>query len=417
MNKIISPRGTQDTLPPETELWQYFEEIIRSVARDFSYEEIRTPIFEHSELFQRGVGEETDIVTKEMYTFSDKGGRSITLRPEGTAPVARAFIQHNLSAQGLPQKLYYVGPMFRYERPQAGRYRQHYQFGFEALGGKEPELDVEIILLSVTIFQKLGISQFKVLLNSIGCSRCRPQFLETLKSFLRPHLLELCGDCQRRLELNPMRVLDCKNPSCQPLLDRAPSPDAYLCSECREHFQEVQRLLEAFKLDFQIEPRLVRGLDYYTRTVFEVISPELGAQNSLCGGGRYDDLIEAIGGHSTPGVGFAGGFERAILVLKEKKDLPQPRFRVFVACQGDHGDAALNITMMLRKNGIPADMLSGVKTLSAQLKHASRRGFPCVVIIGEEELKKGTVLLKDMASGEQKELPSRDLLETLKEKV
>ncbi|MCR4433579.1 MAG: histidine--tRNA ligase [Caldiserica bacterium] len=415
MNKITTPRGTQDILPPDSELWQYLENIIREVAQDFCYQEIRTPIIEHSELFQRGVGIETDIVTKEMYTFEDKGGRTLTLRPEGTAPVARAFIQHNLESNGLPQKLYYIGPMFRYERPQAGRYRQHHQFGFEVLGGKEPGLDVEVITIAITIFKRIGISQFKVLLNSIGCSECRPQFLENLRAYLRPFLPQLCVDCQRRVETNPMRVLDCKNPSCQAILNNAPSPVSWLCEECQEHFQEVQRLLGFLNYPFEIAHRLVRGLDYYTRTVFEVVSPELGAQNSLCGGGRYDNLIEAIGGPPTPGVGFAGGIERAFLILKSREIRPFPKIRVFLAYQERAFETALSILRDLRENGISADMLYESKSLSSQLKTANRRGFPFAVILGEEELRTETFVLKDMSSGEQKTLPYSRLLATFKE--
>jgi|YelNatPaOPRAMG01_1025707.scaffolds.fasta_scaffold06939_4 histidyl-tRNA synthetase len=417
MSKITTPRGTQDILPPESELWQYLENIIRNVAADFCFKEIRTPIIEHSELFQRGVGTETDIVTKEMYTFEDKGGRLLTLRPEGTAPVARAFIQHNLEGSGLPQKLYYIGPMFRYERPQAGRYRQHHQFGFEVLGGKEPGLDVEIINIAITIFKRIGVSQFKVLLNSIGCSRCRPSYLENLKSYLRPLFPQLCSDCQRRMETNPMRVLDCKNPGCQSILERAPSPLSWLCGECQEHFQQVQNLLKKMNIPFEITPRLVRGLDYYTRTVFEVISPELGAQNSLCGGGRYDNLIEAIGGSPTPGVGFAGGMERTLLILKLKGIRPPSQMGVFVAYQEEAFEKALDILRQLRENGIPSEMLFEPKSLSSQLKIANRKGFPFVLILKAEELGSETLTLKNMESGEQRTLSYSQLLATFKEKA
>lgn len=414
MSNISTPRGTQDILPPETETWQYLEGIIREIAQKFCYEEIRTPIIEHSELFQRGVGKETDIVSKEMYTFEDKGGRSITLRPEGTAPVARAYLQHNLQSRGVPQKLFYIGPMFRYERPQAGRYRQHHQFGFEVLGGKDPTLDVEVISIAITIFKRLGISTFKILLNSIGCPNCRPLFLEKLKAHLRPSFSQLCPDCQRRLEMNPMRVLDCKNPSCQPFLDNSPSPVQMLCSECKEHFEEVKHLLRLFDYQFEISPRLVRGLDYYTRTVFEVISPELGAQNSLCGGGRYDGLIEALGGPPTPGVGFAGGIERAFLILKSGGNLkPSPK-KFFLAYQEPFLEEAFKILKDLREAGIPTDMSFERKSLSSQLKMADRKKFFGVLILGEEEIKKETLTLKLMSTGEQKDLSMSDLLETLK---
>lgn len=415
MSKIPTPRGTQDILPPESELWQYLENAIRDIALNFCFNEIRTPIIEHSELFQRGVGVETDIVNKEMYTFEDRSGRLLTLRPEGTAPVARAYIQHNLENFGLPQKLFYIGPMFRYERPQAGRYRQHHQFGFEILGGKEPGLDAEIMAIAIAIFQKLGVSQFKVLLNSIGCSRCRPVFLENLKSYLRPFSAQLCTDCQRRIETNPMRVLDCKNLGCQAILERAPSPLSYLCSECREHFQEVQSYLKRMDIPYEMAPRLVRGLDYYTRTVFEVVSPELGAQNSLCGGGRYDNLIEALGGPSTPGVGFAGGIERAVLVLKSKGLTPPTKVKVFIAHQERTFEVALDILKQLRENGIPSEMFYGPRTLSSQLKNADKKGFSFVLILKEEELINQTFILKNMKSGEQLILPFSQLLATFKE--
>lgn len=414
MSGLSTPRGTQDILPPDTEAWQYLEGIIREIARKFCYEEIRTPIIEHSELFQRGVGKETDIVSKEMYTFEDKGGRSLTLRPEGTAPVARAFLQHNLQDRGLPQKLFYIGPMFRYERPQAGRYRQHHQFGFEALGGSEPGLDVEVISIAITIFKSLGISTFKILLNSIGCSKCRPKFLQALKDHLRPSLPHLCPDCQRRLEINPMRVLDCKNPTCQPFLDAAPSPSQMLCPECKEHFEEVQSLLRFYNFDFEISPRLVRGLDYYTRTVFEVVSPELGAQNSLCGGGRYDGLIEAIGGPPTPGVGFAGGIERAFLILKSAGISMPPWKKFFIVYQERLFEEALKIMKDLRQAGIPTEMSFERKSLSWQLKTANKKGFYGALILGEEEAKSGTLILKLLSTGEQKTLRVPDLLETLK---
>lgn len=416
MEYISAPRGTQDILPPHSALWAAFESLLRRLAANFGYEEIRLPIFEYSELFQRGVGIETDIVAKEMYTFQDKGGRSLTLRPEGTAGVARAYLQHQLANRGLPVKLFYLGPMFRYERPQAGRYRQHHQFGFEVIGGEEPELDVETITLAVSIYMELGISQFEVLLNSIGCKTCRPLFLKALEKALQPELKGLCTDCQRRFSHNPLRILDCKNTTCAAILDQAPLPTDHLCAECQVHFQKVKELLRELNLSFRIESKLVRGLDYYTRTVFEIISPELGAQNSLCGGGRYDNLIEALGGPPTPSVGFAGGMERALLIMQEKgkkPDLKEPSF--FIVHIGEIARLkAMALALEIRRKGIAVDLLYQNRSLSSQLKTANRKKARYAIILGEEELAKGINLLKNLKTGQQEKIPCSELLARLK---
>ncbi len=415
MEALNAPRGTQDILPPDSALWVELEGIIRRVARSFVYEEIRTPLFEHSELFQRGVGSETDIVSKEMYTFADRGGRSLTLRPEGTAAVARAYLQHNLANRGLPQKLLYLGPMFRYERPQAGRFRQHHQFGFEVLGAGEAMVDVEVITVAIAVYRTLGIQRFTVLLNSIGCRNCRPDYLALLRKSMTPHLDKLCPDCQRRHAGNPLRLLDCKNPSCQPILDQAPHSAGNLCPDCRSHFQEVQRLLSLVALPFQLEPRLVRGLDYYTRTVFEVTSPDLGAQNALCGGGRYDDLVATLGGSPTPGVGFAGGLERALLILVERGAANLTPLDVYLVHLGPEAqERALLLSQELRQAGLAVNQSYDTRSLSSQLKIANRKSARYTVIIGEDELRRGVAMVREMALGQQTEVALTSLLAYLR---
>jgi histidyl-tRNA synthetase len=411
MEALNAPRGTQDILPPDTALWVELEGIIRRVARSFVYEEIRTPLFEHSELFQRGVGSETDIVSKEMYTFTDRGGRSLTLRPEGTAAVARAYLQHKLANRGLPQKLLYLGPMFRYERPQAGRFRQHHQFGFEVLGAGEAWADVEVINVAIAVFRTLGIQRFTVLLNSIGCHNCRPVYLALLRESMTPHLDELCLDCQKRHVGNPLRLLDCKKPSCQPFLDQAPHSADHLCPDCHSHFLEVQRLLSLIALPFQLDPRLVRGLDYYTRTVFEVTSPDLGAQNALCGGGRYDDLVATLGGPPTPGVGFAGGLERALWILMERGTANSTPLDLYLVHLGPEAqERALLLSQELRQAGLAVDQSYDARSLSSQLKAANRKNARYAVIIGEDELRQGVAMVREMASGLQTEVALTSLL-------
>lgn len=417
MEILNAPRGTQDILPPESSLWVELEGIIRNVARSFVYEEIRTPLFEHSDLFQRGVGSETDIVSKEMYTFTDRGGRSLTLRPEGTAAVARAYLQHKLANRGLPQKLLYLGPMFRYERPQAGRFRQHHQFGFEILGVGEAWADVEVVNVAIAVYHALGIQRFTVLLNSIGCRNCRPDYLALLRESMTPHLGKLCVDCQRRCTGNPLRLMDCKNPSCQPFLDQAPRSVDHLCPDCRSHFQEVQRLLDLIALPFQLEPRLVRGLDYYTRTVFEVTSPDLGAQNALCGGGRYDDLVATLGGSPTPGVGFAGGLERALLILVERGAVNPAPLDVYLVHLGPEAqERALLLSQELRQAGLAVDQSYDCRSLSSQLKIANRKSARCAVILGQDELRRGVAIVREMALGQQTEVSLSTLLAHLRTK-
>ncbi len=415
-----APRGTGDILPGEVEKWQYLEEQFKKLCRDYNYKEIRTPIFEHTELFVRSVGEDTDIVGKEMYTFLDKGDRSITLRPEGTAPTVRAYLQHKLYGQAQPVKLFYYGPMFRYDRPQAGRFRQFHQWGVEVFGSREPLLDAEVISLAVAFFNSVGIEGLILELNSVGCSKCRPSYREEIRKYIAGYRDSLCLDCSRRLETNPMRILDCKEKNCKEITNNIPEMTGHLCEECREHFKEVVESLEAIKVSYRINPRLVRGLDYYTRTAFEIIDPQLGAQNSLGGGGRYDDLVEVCGGNTTPAVGFAIGLERALLALKSKsiEDLYQEKPGVFVAALGNKaGMEGLKMVTELRHEGIKAEKDYLHRSLKAQMKQADRINARYVIIMGEEELEKGKVLLRDMKEGHQREVTKKEITAHLKEKM
>ena len=403
-----APRGTSDILPEEQAYWRYVEQNAVNVCRLYGYERIDAPAFEDAQLFHRSVGEGTDIVEKEMYTFEDRGGNQLTLRPEGTASVCRAYLEHGLHNLPQPVKLYYIAPIFRYDRPQAGRYRQHHQFGYEAIGDGDPTLDAEVIDMAWRFFRSLGLHHLTLQLNSIGCKKCRPEYLAILKKYYAGHTRNLCADCKTRLNRNPLRLLDCKKPRCQQIANSAPKSIDYLCPECNDHFNQVKRYLGLLDLPFTVDHCLVRGLDYYTRTVFE-IQPELeGAQTSLGGGGRYDDLIEELGGKPTPAIGFAAGIERIILNLKEQNvpipPLPGPQ--VFIACVGDAtGDEAVKLAVTLRKNGIGVIKATGNKSLKAQLRQANSRGVHHAVIIGEQELKTGTVILRDMTTAEQKTVP------------
>jgi histidyl-tRNA synthetase len=413
-----APRGIADILPGEMSYWRYVEQMAVRVSELYGYERIETPAFEETGLFVRSVGEETDIVTKEMYTFSDRSGKSMTLRPEGTAPVCRAYLEHGLGNLPKPVKLYYLASIFRYERPQAGRYRQHHQFGYEAIGDADPALDAEVIDLAWQFFHSLGLSRMVLNLNSIGCKKCRPEYIAALKDYYRGHTLELCRDCKLRLERNTLRLLDCKGP-CQKLAADAPKNIDYLCPECAEHFRRVRQYLEILGLPFTLNHRLVRGLDYYTRTVFEVQPEVEGAQSTLGGGGRYDDLISEMGGKPTPAVGFASGIERLILNLKKEAvavpALPPPQ--VFIAYLGDEArEKAVALAGSLRRSGLAA---VGVldRSLKAQLRQANALGARYSVIIGENELATGTVQLREMATGEQRTVPAGELNKIIKKSV
>ncbi|WP_371369518.1 Histidine--tRNA ligase [Sporomusa rhizae] len=408
-----APRGTRDILPDTSGYWQYVEKVLREVCRNFAYQEIRTPIFEHTELFLRGIGETTDIVEKEMYTFTDRGNRSITLRPENTASVVRSYLENKLYSGPQPSKLYYVGPMFRYDRPQAGRYRQFHQFGIEAIGAKGPAIDAEIISLAVEFLNKLGLNDLKLFINSVGCPNCRPVYRKKLQEFFQDKLTHLCSDCQSRYDRNPMRILDCKNEKCSELSDGAPHMVDCLCDECSSHFTGFKELLTAAGISFVINPRLVRGLDYYTKTAFEIQYAPLGAQSAVCGGGRYDGLIAECGGQPTPGIGFAIGIERVLLALEKQELFPQitTAIDVFVAPLGIETQAAgFQILTDLRRAGLTADMDFMSRSLKAQMKYANKYPAKFVALIGEDELVQNKIMLKNMETGNQELINKSDLL-------
>jgi len=412
-----APRGTADILPPEQTYRRYIMEKASRLCQLYGYEQIDTPTFEDTGLFVRSVGEETDIVQKEMYTFADKGGHSITLRPEGTAPVCRAYLEHGLHNLPQPVKLYYTAAIFRYERPQAGRFREHHQFGYEAIGDADPALDAEVIDMAWRLFTSLGLKKLSLNLNSIGCRACRPQYLATLKEYYTEHTAALCRDCKDRLERNPLRLLDCKNPPCQEIAVAAPRSIDCLCPSCDEHFFRLGKYLKLLELPFRINHRLVRGLDYYTRTVFE-IQPETaaGSQSAIGGGGRYDDLIEGLGGKPTPAIGFATGIERIILNLKQQDiAVPAPaKPQVYIAHLGDEArETATKLAARLRQNDIGVIEAFGKKSLKAQLRQANTLGTPYTVIIGEDEVKASTAILRNMTTSEQKSIPINQLADWL----
>lgn len=402
-----SVRGMRDILPDETPYWAAVEERIREIARAFNYREIRPPVVEHTELFSRGIGEATDVVNKEMYTFPDKKGRSLTLRPEATASVVRAYVEHGLFNKEPFQKLYYIGPMFRYEKPQRGRSRQFHQYGVEAIGALDPALDVEVIDLAWTLMESLGLKGLSLRLNSIGCPEDRVRYRDALREYFAPRIGKMCPDCQRRYEENPLRILDCKNEICQPHIQEAPGSVDYLCDECRDHFEKVKGYLDQLGLQYRIDPKLVRGLDYYTRTVFELVSEDLGAQDALLGGGRYDGLVAQLGGPATPGVGFAGGMERLILVLQTRGSLPDVggSIDLFFVTLGEEARAlALALAHGLRRDGVRVDLDYRGRALRKQMKYADQLGARYVLVIGEDEVKTGAARLKEMKSGEQTEV-------------
>lgn len=402
---ITGPRGTKDILPEVSANWQYIEQTIREICRLYGYKEIRTPVFEHTELFLRGIGETTDIVSKEMYTFTDRGERSITLRPENTAAVVRSYLEHKLYAESLLTKLFYIGPMFRYDRPQAGRYRQFHQFGIEALGSKGPAIDAEVIILAVQLLERLGLKELNLFLNSVGCPECRPVYRTKLQEHLREKTSELCGDCQSRFERNPMRILDCKKEKCAEESTGAPHIVDCLCDDCSAHFEQLKALLTSAGIQFTLNPRLVRGLDYYTKTAFEIQYAPLGSQSAVCGGGRYDGLVAECGGQATPSIGFAVGIERILLALEKQGLLPETfnKIDVFVAPMGkETQNAAFALLCALRKKGITADMDFMNRNIKGQMKQANKYPARFVAIIGEDEMAQGKVMLKNMESGIQK---------------
>ncbi|GMB02089.1 histidine--tRNA ligase [Pelosinus sp. IPA-1] len=401
---VTGPRGTKDILPAASSNWQYIEKTVRDICRLYLYKEIRTPVFEHTELFLRGIGETTDIVEKEMYTFTDRGERSLTLRPENTAAVVRSFLENKLYAETLLNKLFYIGPMFRYDRPQAGRYRQFHQFGIEALGSKGPAIDAEVIMLAVQLLKKLGLDDLHLYLNSVGCPECRPVYREKLQSYLQEKTSNLCTDCQSRFDRNPMRILDCKKEKCAEQSQGAPQIVDCLCDECSEHFSQLKELLTLAGVEFTLNPRLVRGLDYYTKTAFEIQYAPLGAQSAVCGGGRYDGLVAECGGPSTPGIGFAVGIERILLALEKQNLLPEAAnaIDVFIAPMGTAMQGmAFALLCNLRENSITAEMDFMEKGIKWQMKQANKYPARFVAIIGEDEAAQGKVMLKNMQTGVQ----------------
>ncbi len=403
-------KGTHDILPDECSRWQKLEKVIHTVAAKFGYNEIRTPIFEDTSLFSRSVGEDTDIVAKEMYTWDDRSGGSLTLRPELTAPVVRAYIQHSLGSKSPLQRLYYLGPLFRRERPQKGRQRQFHQFGIEAFGSEFPEQDAEIIAFGHTVFTQLGLNGVSLKLNSLGSGECRKNYRNTLKDFLTPHKNHLSEISQKRLETNPLRILDTKNPEEQKLIENAPDIADHWTDDDKEHFSKVQDILKALLIPYELDYKMVRGLDYYTRTTFEFISGSLGAQDAICGGGRYDSLVEALGGKPTPAIGFAAGMER-ILLSMETKDNDGDENQVYVInLVESESRLALQIANQLRDSGCNVTMDTLRRSLKAQLREANRIGAGTAVIMGEDEIHNQTVQIKDLSSGEQKEIAINDLV-------
>ena len=411
-----APRGTKDILPSQVNGWQQLEKKIRELCALYGYEEIRTPTFEHTELFKRGIGEGTDVVEKEMYTFTDRGERSITLRPENTASVVRAYLQNKLFANAGLVKLFYVGSMFRYDRPQAGRLREFHQFGVEALGEKNPAVDAEIILLAWEFLRSLGLTELKLKINTVGCPACRPIYRQKLTEYFTENADELCGDCRRRLEKNPMRILDCKVDALKDFMDDAPKIETCLCDDCREHFNALKKFLTAAGVEYEINPRLVRGLDYYTKTAFEIQYAPLGAQSAVAGGGRYDGLIKEIGGDDTPAVGFAAGLERILLALELQGLLPAQNKKIsaFVVAGGAAAEAyAFKLLTDLRREKISAAMDFGRKSMKAQMKAAAKSGAKFALIVGEDEVATSSVTVKNLETSAQEKIPREKIFEKI----
>mgnify|MGYP000669886364 FL=1 len=400
-------KGTKDVLPKDVHKNQYIEATALDIASKFGYKEIRTPVFEHTELFQRGVGDTTDVVQKEMYTFDDKGGRSITLRPEGTAGAVRSYLENGLCNEALPQKVCYLISCYRYEKPQAGRLREFHQFGVECFGSASPLADAEIIALAKSLFDTLGVKDLNLEINSIGCPTCRAEYHKALKKYFSSRKDELCDTCKSRLDRNPMRILDCKSPICHEIAEGAPVVIDYLCDECKEHFENVQKYLKAQNIEYTINPQIVRGLDYYTKTVFEFVSNSIGAQGTVCGGGRYDGLVEELGGQHTPSLGFAMGIERLMLLMEaqgcefpeaEKPDL-------FIVALGEKATLkAVEIAKDMREEGFSALLDLNQRSVRAQMKYADKLGAKFNVVIGDNEVEAKTAKLKNMQTGEETEI-------------
>lgn len=416
---INIPKGTKDVLPSDSYKWQYVESMARKAAHLYGFREIRTPAFEHTELFTRSIGDDTDVVKKEMYTFLDKGNRSITLKPEGTSPVARSFVENALDALSLPLKMYYITPVFRYENPQAGRLREHHQFGVELYGGDNAALDYEVISLAHTFLSSVGVTGLVLNLNSIGCEKCRGKYNEALKSYLAGKLDEMCPTCRERFEHNPLRILDCKVEGCKKIVEGAPRILDYICDDCKAHMTELESLLKRGGIEYVINPNIVRGLDYYTKTVFEFVTTALGSQGTVCGGGRYNHLVESVGGKPTPSVGFGLGLERLLMLLDsigvdiENDDRPD----IFVISQNQVlTDKCRDVVMMLRKNGIAADTDNTGRSLKAQFRYADKLAAKYVVVIGDTEASTGVVTVKKLADGTSEQTTIDNLVNYILEK-
>ena len=414
--QIKSIRGVKDIMPEEVEKWRWVENKANQVFTRYGFREIRLPIFEKTNLFSRGIGEDTDIVEKEMYTFDDRGGEKITLRPEGTASVVRAFIEHKMYAMQTMQKLYYTGPMFRYERPQAGRFRQFYQIGVEAMGSHSPSIDAEVMIMLMEFFTVLGLNQIELQINSLGCNKCRPEYRETLKKSITNHLADLCENCNKRYQKNPLRVLDCKVERDIEIASGLPKITDHICNECKCHFEKVQTLLHETQIPYNINPSLVRGLDYYTHTAFEVTSRDLGAQNAISGGGRYNTLVEEFEGPPTPCFGFALGLERLIsLVPFDKMESIETNPDVFVVSLGEEAKLKVfSLVHQLRSGGISVERDYNEGSIKSQMRKANRSASSFALIIGENEIKSGTYQLKNMKDGKQSNITAESCVEEIK---
>ncbi|MCH5164144.1 MAG: histidine--tRNA ligase [Clostridiales bacterium] len=412
---INIPKGTKDVLPSQSYKWQYIEDEIRKVCKQFNILEIRTPTFEHTELFLRSIGDETDVVSKEMYTFEDKGHRSITLKPEGTASTVRSYIENNLEAMSLPLKMFYLTPVFRYEAPQAGRLREHHQFGVEMYGSQSPYADAEVINAAYTLLTRLGVKNLALNINSIGCPECRVKFNAALKEYLSQHIEEMCDDCKRRFATNPLRIIDCKKDNCKKVVANAPKILDYICDDCRNHFEALQSILKAENIPFTVNSSIVRGLDYYTKTVFEFVTTSLGAQGTVCGGGRYDNLVSSMGGKFTPCVGFGMGIERLIMLLEANgKEFPHESLDYYIACQSEEcREVCRKVVSKLRQDGYSAETDFMSRSVKAQFKYADKINAKYTVVIGESELQSGKAQIKRMSDGEKQEKSLDDLSWTL----
>ena len=415
-----APKGTKDIMMDQVYKWHYVEKKWKEICARYGFKEIRTPIFEHTELFQRGVGDTTDIVQKEMYTFEDHGGRSITLKPEGTSPAVRAFIEHKQYAEVQPIKLYYDIPCFRYEKPQSGRLRQFHQFGVETFGTTNMVADAEIIAIGYDFLTSMGVTDLTLEINSVGCPECRAKHRKALKDFLAPKYDQLCDTCKSRYEKNPMRILDCKSPIDQELVQGAPMMVDFLCDDCKNAFEDLQKNLDALEIPYVINPKIVRGLDYYTKTAFEFVTNSLGAQGTVCGGGRYDNLVEEVGGPPIPGVGFGLGKERLLMLMEANGvEIPKPSdCDVFIATMGEAAKLyGQKLLFNLRRNGIKCQIDDLQRNFKGQFKYADRLGAKYAVVIGDNELETGVATLKDMEKGEQSEVKFDDLIDALKKRI